>query len=325
MKKLFFSLVALVLLSSGVMAANGSSPNGRPFVELRAQVIAVLADLNALETEHLALVQRVDALGLDLQGQIDALNTELLTLQANDSQMQDALVEIIADMANQGLAIDEMLADLSAVNFAIIDMSNDMGDNTTALALLETEKNAILADMAVMDEGLVTALTDIAENAALIQLLAADIADLDERKQNDVSGTCPAGTSVSTVLDNGNLMCSVSNDVGTVIANTIYGNYLDMDNHVTAHTYCSQYFLGLCINYSTSYSYYYAIKYDYVSCPSGFAVSGGGYWTSEYEPLQVSASLPSGNSWYGRFRNYYAGNTSALGARVYAQCIRVMP
>jgi len=325
MKKLILSIVSLVLLSSGLLAANGSTPNGRPFIELRDQIIAVLADLNALETRHLALVERVDALGLDLQGQIDAMNIELLTLQANDAQMQGSLVELIDDMADQGQEIDQMLADLSEVNLAIIDMSNDMGDNTTALAQLETEKNAILADMAQMDEGLVIALTDIAENAALIQLLAADIAELDERKQNDVVGTCPAGTSVSTVLDNGHLMCSVSNNVGTVVANTIYGTYLDMDNHVTAHTYCSQYFLGLCINYSTSYSYYYAIKYDYVSCPSGFALSGGGYWTSEYEPLQVSASLPSGSSWYGRFRNYHAGNTNGLGARVYAQCIRVAP
>ncbi|ATX76282.1 coiled-coil domain-containing protein [Reinekea forsetii] len=325
MKKLILGLVSLILLSTGVLAANGSSPNGRPFIELRNQIIAVLADLNALETQHLALVQRVDDLGLDLQGQIDALNVEMLTLQAKDSEMQGSLVELVENMADQGLEIDELLTDLSDVNLAIIDMSNTMGDNSAAIEVLEAEKNAILADMAQMDESLVTALTDIALNSALIEVLAEDIAELDARKQNDVVGVCPAGTSVSTVLDNGNLMCSVSNDVGTVIANTVYGNYLDMDNSVTSHTYCSVSVLGICVSYGTSYSYHYATKYDYVSCPAGFALSGGGFWATDYEPLQVSASIPSGNRWYGRFKNFYAGNTNGLGARVYAQCIRVAP
>ena len=325
MKKLLLSLLSLILLSTAVLATNGSSPNGRPFIELRNQIIAVLADLNALEAKHLALVQRVDDLGLDLQGQIDALNVEMLALQAKDSEMQGSLVELVEDMVDQGLEIDEMLTDLSDVNLAIIDMSNAMGDNSAAIGVLEAEKNAILADMAQMDESLVTALTDIALNSALIEILAEDIAELDARKQNDVLGVCPAGTSVSTILDNGNLMCSVSNDVGTVVANTVYGTYLDMDNSVTSQTYCNLYILGICVSYGTSYSYHYATKYDYVSCPAGFALSGGGFWATDYEPLQVSASSPSGNRWYGRFKNYHAGNTNGLGARVYAQCIRVVP
>jgi uncharacterized protein YoxC len=311
------------------MAANGATPNGRPFIEFREQILAVLADLNALETKHLALVQRVDDLGLDLQGQIDAMTTEMQTLQAIDNQMQGTLLELIDDMADQGFEIEEVLAALSDVNLAIIDMNNAVGDNSTALALLEAEKNAILADIAHMDDSVLTALTDIAENAALIEMLALDIAELDERKQNDVQGSCPPGTSVSTVLDTGHLMCSVSNDVGTVIANTVYGSYLDMDNHVTVHTYCTQYIYiqgtRICTSYGTSYYHYYSVQYDYVSCPTGFALSGGGYWATDYEPIQVSASLPSGNRWYGRFKNHYAGNTNGLGARVYAQCLRVQP
>jgi len=82
-------LASICLFSTVAFAAgNGSTPNGKPFIEIAGQIVEVQNDVNTLETAHQDLVDAVAALDLDLQGQINAINADIAALQAKDADLQ---------------------------------------------------------------------------------------------------------------------------------------------------------------------------------------------------------------------------------------------
>lgn len=325
--KITISAAMAAFIATPVFSAgNGSTPNGKPFIEIAGQIIEVQADINTLEAKHQTLVDKVDALALDLQGQIDAIYAEISTLQATDVALQESLNAVIDDLATQGTAIDDLLIALSSVNTDIVNLTNTVGDNSSAIADLETQQATILDDIAALDAGAVTAMTTINDNASLIKMLEKDIADLESNKQNDILGTCPAGTSVSTVEDDGSLLCGTTNSVGTVTTYQVYSPVADMDNSETTYRHCHEYAFRnyYCLGYDSHTENTFANKIAEANCPAGYQVSGGGFAITTNERLQVVSSVASdNNTWRVNITNYYEGNTNGLAARAYAQCIKV--
>ena len=317
-------LASICLFSTLAFAASlGSNPKGKPFIEIAGQIVEVQNDIDTLEAAHQDLVDAVAALDLDLQGQINAINAEIAALQAKDVDLQASLNTVIAALDAQGSTINTLLQDLSNVNTDIVTLSNSVGDNELAIANLEAQQGAILADIAALDANIVTAITGIGDNLLLIEMLEFDIADLEANKQNDIDGTCPVGTSVTTVRDDGSLACAVTNSAGIVISQRIFGPFLDMDNFTIVTFHCHPVIGFFCIP-EVHQNLQRISKESFLNCPSGFTVTGGGYSLNGNANLLVTASFPfDADTWFVSFVNTNNGNTFGFNARGRAQCVRV--
>ncbi|WOH38066.1 hypothetical protein RI844_02175 [Thalassotalea fonticola] len=318
--------LAALLSTTALAGNNGSGPNGKPFIELAGQIVEVQSDISTLEDEHDALVAQVNKLELDLQGQIEAISAEITTLKATDASLQASLQSKISALAEQGTAIDALISALTEVNSDLITLANTAEDNATAIESLETDKSAILDDIATLDGGISTAMAEIVDNATLIGMLEDDIAQLTENKQNDVQGSCPEGTSVVNVSDDGSLVCGDINSGGTIKTLTVISAERDYNNSVEKIKTCvvpSP--SGGCLEFTTETNYNLAAGPVFAECPEGYVVTGGGLQIrSAIEKLQAFKQKPQLKkglwNWVVFFKNHARSNTKNTFASAVAQC-----
>lgn len=324
-------VVAASLCSSLAIAASssnkGANPNGKPFIELAGQIVEVQNDVSTLQQNYDLINQRISALETNLQGQIDAINGEIANLHTADAAMQSSLTAAIADIQASGIQIDSMLMQLGSVNQQLVTLEASTGDNTAAIADLNTQKDAIEGQIAANADGIISAMTAITENAQLIDMLQADVTALENSKQNDVDMTCPTNQFVRTVNDDGSVLCGQANSVGVISYYLVRGTVIDLDNTQTSTYVCDFYWYGACL--SGHYEYYTTIgsRWVHLSCPSGFTVSAGGYSLggNPDNTIKVEGSYPhyEGTKWIFNFQNTATGGTNGYYALPYVQCLKV--
>ena len=126
------SIIALVLTgavalgTSGIASAagSGSTPKGKPFVEIQGVIAEVKLDISTLEARHDAIEARVKALeDAGFQAQIDFLTSEIARL---DAENLDRIAEIEDIVAAAALTdIDVAFADVQAPAARVMDVVPD--------------------------------------------------------------------------------------------------------------------------------------------------------------------------------------------------------
>lgn len=315
--RLLAFLGALFLPLPVAMAGTGGTPNGKPFIEIQGQIIDVQADVSSLEMKYQSILERVTNLDLDLQGQIDALNAEIIRLEIVDAELQASLSQAVADIESQGNDIQGLLSALSQVNMQIVDLMNSTDGNRASIEALEADKSAILADIASLDGALVSAISEISENRALINKVEDEVTTLASSKQDDITGVCPPNTSVSTVNDDGSLMCGTTNASGDVVSWWVESRVV-LTNTVVEDFRCVVFdiLFGLCLEYGIVTTYTFDTASVFVPCPEGYKVSGGGHILgkplSSIPDFDVLSSHPDTvvgrEGWALALRNRFRGN-----------------
>ncbi len=323
---LFMFLGALYL---PIAMAESGLPNGKPFIEIQGQIIEVQADVSSLEREYESILAKVSGMQLDLQGQIDALGEEIDALKVIGDNLEATLAQAVADIEEQGGDVQVLFSALSQVNLDIIELMKITDANDARIEALEAEKTAILADLASLDDGLISVISDISDNNLLIDRLEDEVDTLASAKQDDIDGSCPEGTSISTISDDGSLLCATINASG-VIDNYFVSDRVWLENTVTESVVCTVETPLGCLAYGTETTFYYDLEEIVLTCPQDFKVSGGGHGVDKFfgnkVPIpQIIASQPSVESdqqgWRLVIRNPSSGN-STLMVRGWAVCLK---
>lgn len=317
-----FALTVLFPLT--VFGAGGATPNGRPFVEINGQIAEVKSDVSALEVKYQEIMFRVNALEGNLQGQIDALNSEISSLKDKNTLFAQQITDLVVLAATQGYDIQFALSEIDRLQTAIDALESAGGDQAAAIAALESGLAAVKDDVAANAAGLLGVIADAQVNSNLLTKLQSDVSDLQTalaKKQQDIGTSCQSGYYAYGVADNGSLLCrqdQTSEGVGALSRTTVY-SYVDIDN--IQETHCEVEVLGICLVEHTIT--YFGDRYADVFCPEGYTVAGGGFDTSIHDDIAVETSVPYGNGWSVYFDNRASGGTADHWGAVFATCLKV--
>ncbi|MEI8608245.1 hypothetical protein P4S70_03885 [Enterovibrio sp. Hal110] len=192
--------------------------------------------------------------------------------------------------------IQGQVADLQAQIDSLVGRVDSLESHAVAvddaIAALQLETQDLQAQINSTNGDVSDLQADVDQNGILIAALEAQQTQLAQQldmKQNVIDGLCPDGTAIKAVNDDGSVVCSDAS-----------GGLSDLDR-VIAYNY----------NYN---NYYYG--YAQATCPSGFTLTGGGFYKGYYDTLY--GSYPSGNTWYvsASYSYYYSSVTA------YAICVR---
>lgn len=315
-------ILLMTLLPTSALAVNGATPNGRPFVEINGQIAEVKSDLSALEARYQDIITRIGALEGDLQGQIDALNSEVSALHARDALLAQQISQIANLATRNGYNIEFALAEINRLQSEIDALNQMGGDHAAAIAALEADLASLEADVAANAAGLLSTLAEVRQNSQLINRLQTDVHDLQialAGKQNDIVNYCQSGYYAYGVADNGMLLCrqdQTSAGVGSLGRAVISGS-MDIDN--TEYQYCGIYIGSTCVLWLTGVTP--GDGGGYVTCPEGYTVAGGGFYTSHHNDIGVEYFYPYGNGWAAYFDNRSTSGTDGYWGVVYANCL----
>ena len=250
-----------VLFSSPVFSAPPANKSVKnPFVELNGELISVQGAVTSLQDQLNELVGRVNS----IEEVVIASEAAIVNLQAQDTILQTLIDQNITDIAS----INQMISDQQIVNDNLqAQIDSNSGDNTALQAELDANKAFITTLQSAILEvengsiALGASLQEqIDDNAVKIALLEQDVQQINALKafnDNLANGTCPNGTAVISVQDNGSYVC------GTV----------DGNNNVN---------LSINTVYHTSYVRYYSTAQWRVGCPAGYHAMSNGHHTSRY-------------------------------------------
>ena len=335
-------MFAVSLSSTVVFAAGlGSTPKGKPFVEINGQIVEVKSDISSLQDAHDAIVARVEALeDADFQVQIDFLTAEIARLDAENALRVQDILDLF-DLAEQNqFDVGFALSEIQRLQGLINDLSADQID---LIADFQAQIDTLEMDIATNASGLLGAIADAQDNADLIAMLDTDIDNIQAdilqiqndlaNKQDLVSDTsCPAGSFVFGVRDNGaTLDCAAIEASATPNFLTTFGPTADLDNTSTTVTthgpdHChGVVVLGACVGFEhtiTQTTITIGDRSVFAFCPSGYRATGGGWNTSSSNVLFVEDSDPSGSTgWRAFIDNRGSANTNGLTARAIVRCV----
>ena len=159
---------------SALAAASGSSPKGKPFVEINGQIAEVKGQIATLEQRMDNLLSRVSL----NESRIDGVGAAIVLLQEESTELEQQMRDLEAGLTSA----EDLIAQLEAANDSLQAELDEYGDLSGELAL-KIEANALKADTltAHIDNGL-GGLIPIAKaqqgSASRFYIRARDTADM---------------------------------------------------------------------------------------------------------------------------------------------------
>jgi uncharacterized coiled-coil protein SlyX len=132
---------------SALAAASGSSPKGKPFVEINGQIAEVKGQIATLEQRMDNLLSRVSL----NESRIDGVGAAIVLLQEESTELEQQMRDLEAGLTSA----EDLIAQLEAANDSLQAELDEYGDLSGELAL-KIEANALKADTltAHIDNGL---------------------------------------------------------------------------------------------------------------------------------------------------------------------------
>ena len=167
---------------SALAAASGSSPKGKPFVEINGQIAEVKGQIATLEQRMDNLLSRVSL----NESRIDGVGAAIVLLQEESTELEQQMRDLEAGLTSA----EDLIAQLEAANDSLQAELDEYGDLSGELAL-KIEANALKADTltAHIDNGL-GGLIPIAKaqqgSASRFYIRARDTADMIFTETEDV-------------------------------------------------------------------------------------------------------------------------------------------
>ena len=186
------TIALIYLLStpvSALAAASGSSPKGKPFVEINGQIVEVQGQLVTLE-------QRMDNVILRMAGyetRLGGIEAGIESLEADGQALEQKLLDLESGLTT----VEEIVAELEAKDLDLQAELDAYGDTTGQLAL-DIDANLMLIESlsASLDDGvsgLQLLIAQINEVLADLQSVQDSLVEQIRLKQQILDGTCDEG------------------------------------------------------------------------------------------------------------------------------------
>lgn len=312
MRSRAWALTALLIVLTGTTAVaqngksttnQGSTPNGKPFRALQAQIATFQSQIDALVASNAAQDDLISALG----GIVLALEAQLAGVQASIAELQthDALYD---------RWIDELEGRWRTYEARLEGHENDLQtlyDADQALQrlmyALQLQANSLHDRLATLDSSQSSLESSLTNNLATTRAALADLRLDLNGMQAALTQACPTGWSIRQVTGaTGEVVCEFD-DIGSAVPGGSVGQLLPSDFSDEVRT------IGANAAGSSS-----------IFCPSGSVATGGGY--QKGLPGQVFITSPTsssrGSGWVVGVHNQGSDPTSI---RAITRCARVVP
>ena len=287
----YFSLalvISALMVNMAFAGRKGSNPNGKPFVEIEGEISTIQDQIDSITGK----VASIEAKVVANEQAISNLQEQNLSLEAQVAANADDILSI----RNQIYSLHEKNEDLEGQindNAGNIQALQDQIDSNSALIVtLEQSLQLLEGDLQAQIDNNNTLITALEQEVSDINFLLAE-------KQNIVDGNCPPGQSIRQINEDGSVVCEV-NDSGAS---------------------------GISITFVSQIGPVPPNGYGDVSvyCPSGFSISGGGFY--KYSGMDIRSNRPQYSYSSGYNWTVVAFNNAAYTQYVYcyAQCIKLDP
>lgn len=334
-------LVAMASSSLVLAAGNGSTPNGKPFVEIQGQFVEVQEDINlnsmrigdveiklddVIDNKLPAIQADLDALGLrvdSVEGRVAANDLAIQALEAENVTLNAQITEVMETAAANSTDIAAAMDQIDILSGDLDVLSADVVSNADQIQTIQ-DQIATLQDFIVANAtGLMSLTSRVNLNYSQINHLRNQISSLRAelaRKQDTLDGSCPSGYALRAIAADGAISCE-KDDTVAGLKRVGVSKYVYIPGKVRhTNTYrCGTTYYG-APRYCTSYYYTTTTKTVSATCPAGTVMSGGGF-DRMTSAVEILSSTGAGETW-----TVSARNNSTSGHYVWAQaeCIAVI-
>ena len=188
---------------SALAAASGSSPKGKPFVEINGQIAEVKGQILTLDERMDNLLSRVSLYESRLAGVDDAIawlqkhNAELALLMSDLDSGLSSVEQVVAAIEAESAIFQ---AELNSYGESLDELESEIALNQEMIDLLNLS----------LVEGLRVIQERLDENEMMLSelfFIADEIQEQLALKQNMISGTCAENEKLISIEEDGSLIC----------------------------------------------------------------------------------------------------------------------
>lgn len=201
MRKLqtLFVMILVSLAGSPAFAASGGSPNGKPFVEINDQLVAVQGDIDSIKDQIESLTRRVTSIEEESAVISEKLNQTIV--------VQTALSELVAQIEAGTTTLATAISDLQVESDSLAAQLAALGGSDEELqAQIDTNQTLILSLQVALTNGLDSVDNEIEQLNELAFYLGQEQSKIQaelDLKQSILDGSCEEGEVVTAVSQEG--------------------------------------------------------------------------------------------------------------------------
>ena len=291
-----YLLAALLVASTGTaFAASGGSPNGKPFVEINDQLVAVQGDVDSIKDQIESLTSRVESIEEESAAVSAKLDQTIAT--------QTALSDLVAQIEIGTTTLASSVSHLESESASLASQIEALGGTDTELqAQIDTNQALLISLQLALSEGLdsvVNELDQLDEMAFYLEIEQTKIQEELRLKQNLIEGTCANDEFLAAVSSDGSVVCRSPETNSPVEVITVHKTF-PVSSCSPAPNYC----------------------FEKVPCPN-YAIPIGGYVVSvPMGDVELIRTEPSFQYGYVGYRFVNTAYRRLRYIEVAAQCMK---